>query len=107
MIRARDLHALPVEDDLAGIFGHRPAQDLDQGRLPGAVLAEQDVHLTPHELQRDVVERDDARELLADAAHLQDRRLLVHWRGRVGCMGQRGRITQQAPPFPLHFDSRQ
>jgi hypothetical protein len=64
--------------------GLRPGQHLDQGRLPGAVLAEQAVHLARRDVEVDVVERADARELLDDAAHLQQRLAVVRVRGRVG-----------------------
>ncbi len=43
--RAADRGLLPVEQDLAGVGGERAGQDLDQGRLAGAVVAEQRHHL--------------------------------------------------------------
>ena len=40
-----ELDALPVEQDLALVRLQQPVQDVHQGRLAGAVLAEQGVHL--------------------------------------------------------------
>ena len=49
-----------------------PVEDVHERRLARAVLAEQRVHLAAAHVERDVVVRDDARELLADAPHLED-----------------------------------
>ena len=46
--------------------GERPREDLDQGRLPRAVLAEQRVHVSGAQLEVDVVQDDDARVVVAD-----------------------------------------
>ncbi len=71
--RAADLHRLAMDDDLARVLAIRAAEDLHQRRLPGAVLAEEHVHVAGLERQVDAVERDDARERLADPPHLEDR----------------------------------
>ena len=55
----------------------RAGQHLDQGGLAGAVLAEQAVHLAGAHLQVDAVERAHAGELLDDAAHLQQRGVVI------------------------------
>ena len=71
-------------------------EHLDQGRLARAVLAHQGVDLAGEEPQVDVVERADARELLADALHLQDglrwpRRAAVMVRRRLSSLATRRR----------------
>src|SRR5260370_261026 len=48
-----------------------PGKALDQRALAGPVFAEQRVDLTCTQAKRHVVERDDARELLADSGHLE------------------------------------
>ena len=63
---------LSVQQDLAGIRAVEPVEDVHQRRLAGAVLAEQRVHLAAPDVEVDVVVGDDARELLADPAHLED-----------------------------------
>ena len=49
------------------------AEDLDQRRLAGAVLADEPEHLARLDRERDVVQRAHAGELLADPAKLDDR----------------------------------
>jgi hypothetical protein len=48
--------------------------DLDQGRLTGAVLADQRMNFARRELQRNVVERGNTREPLADVLNGEARR---------------------------------
>ncbi len=62
-----------VDQDLAGVAPAGAAQDLHERRLPCPVLPEQGVHFTAPQLEAHVVERDDAGEDLADAAHLEHR----------------------------------
>ena len=66
-----DRLAPPDDVPLVGLV--RPGEHLDQRRLAGAVLAEQAVHLTGADVEVDAVEGPDARELLDDAVHLQQR----------------------------------
>ena len=54
-----DRHA--VEQDLAGIGGEQPVQDVHQGALAGAVLAEEGVDLARPDVEVDPVVGDDAR----------------------------------------------
>ena len=61
----------PGDVPLVGLV--RTGEDLDQGRLAGAVLAEQAVHLAGADVEVDAVEGADARELLDDAVHLEQR----------------------------------
>ena len=63
--------ALPADGAGFGLVG--AGEHLDQGRLAGAVLTQQAVHLTGAHLEVDAVERADAGELLDDAGHLEQR----------------------------------
>ena len=60
-----------VEQDLAGVGRREAVQDVHEGRLAGAVLAEQRVDLAWPDLEVDPVVRDDARIALGDPAHLE------------------------------------
>ena len=61
-----------VDEDLAPRVGAVDAADeLDQGRLAGAVLSDQGVDLAAFEREVGVVEHRDARERLGQPAHLQ------------------------------------
>ncbi|MEI2612847.1 MAG: hypothetical protein V9G20_29740 [Candidatus Promineifilaceae bacterium] len=51
-----------------------PGEDLHQRRLAGAVLAHQRVNFTGLKLEARAVQRPDARELLIDIAHFNERR---------------------------------
>ena len=66
-----DVVALPGDRSLVGVM--HPGQNLDQGRLAGAVLAEQAMHLAGHDIEVDPVESADTGELLDDRVHLQQR----------------------------------
>ena len=62
-----------VQADLA-LIGHQGSgQHLDQGRLAGAVVADDAQYLVGLEVEIGVVEGDDAAESLDDIARLQDR----------------------------------
>jgi hypothetical protein len=63
-----------VEDDLARILGVVAGQDLDQGRLAGAVLADEGVNLAlfHHELRG--AQGRDAGKALVDPVHAEERR---------------------------------
>ncbi len=54
--------------------------DLDQGRLAGAVLAQQRVDLAASQLEGDVVERQRGSELLRDVLHLEHRAFIARRR---------------------------
>jgi hypothetical protein len=66
-----DRRALPA--DAAAIRRGQTVQDVDQGRLAGAVLAEQGVDLPFQDLELDPVVGDHARVDLGDAVHAQQR----------------------------------
>jgi hypothetical protein len=72
-LRVAQAHRGAVPDDgaLVGLVG--PGEDLDQRRLARAVLTQQAVHLTGPDVEVDAVQGADARELLDDAVHLEQR----------------------------------
>ncbi len=69
--RVRDDDLLAVQHDLARGGLVRPREDLDEGGLARAVLAEQAVHLAGQHVEVHPVERLGAREVLDDALHAQ------------------------------------
>ena len=83
-----------VELQAAGVGLIDAGQDLDQGRLAGAVLADQGRDLARVELEAHAVQRLHARERLADAGKLEDR--LGH-RSASDRIGQGGAIAPGAP----------
>ncbi len=70
---AAEVDRLAGEDQLPGAWLERPGQDLDQGRLAGAVVAEQRHHLARMDLEADPVEGGDRAEALADAIRPEQR----------------------------------
>ena len=75
--RAGDLDSLAIDTDLALGRRHRAGEDLDQRRLAGPVLAENRMHFAAPQIEIYVLQRGDAAIVLADASHLQDRRLCL------------------------------
>ena len=84
---SRAATAEPSSNGTSGDFGHGavvglvvPGEDLDDGRLPGAVLADERMDLAGGDLEVDVVERTLSRERLAQAVQTErdpcDRRTL-------------------------------
>ena len=71
--RAVDRDRLAVEQDLALVGDGQPVQDVHEGRLAGAVLAEQGMDLARPEVEVDVVVGEHARIALRDAPHLERR----------------------------------
>ena len=61
------LDRLAAKRDAPGVRAQRAGGDRDQGRLAGAVLAEQDVHLARAQVEIDPVERQHAGKALGDA----------------------------------------
>ena len=64
--RGSELHRQAVKHQTSGIRLIDAGHDLDERRLSCAVLAHQRVDLAGPDLERDIVERTDAREALAD-----------------------------------------
>ena len=74
-----DLHRLAVDEDLALVRLEQAVEDVHQGRLAGAVLAEQGVDLAGLDGQVDVVVGDQVTEALGDAAQFESQRNLLVW----------------------------
>ena len=60
-----------MEADLACIRPHHPAQDVEQGRLAGPVLADDPDDAVGRQLDRDVVEDEVGAEALAEPARFE------------------------------------
>src|SRR5262249_36554698 len=83
--RIGDRHALAVEQQLAGVRLVNARDDLDQGRLPGAVVSDDGVHLVWSQREIGTPERNDAAEVLLDVPGLEKwSRRSVH--ARVGSL---------------------
>src|SRR5262249_27818452 len=65
--RGIELDLLPLQPKRAGVGRVDAGDDLHQGRLAGAVLAHQGMDMAALQAERDVVERQYARESLAHA----------------------------------------
>jgi hypothetical protein len=76
-VRRVDLERLALEKDLPRVGLVEAVEDAHERRLPGAVLAEQGVHLAPPDVEIDVVVGENAGELLRDAPELEEG-LLFH-----------------------------
>ena len=74
----RKCTSLAVQEDLAGVGDQGPGQGLDQGRLAGAVVADDRQHLAREQVEVDAVEADDLAEGLDQPARRQ------HGLARVG-----------------------
>ena len=72
--RPRDRHSLSLEVDLALVEGIDPGDPLDQGRLAGAVVADERHDLARPDFEVDLVERLHGAEALRDAGAVEDRR---------------------------------
>jgi hypothetical protein len=66
IVRAREMAKPAVDEDIAAVWTMHAAEDADQGRLAGAVLADDGVDLAKGHVEVDAVERDRRAELLAD-----------------------------------------
>lgn len=67
----RDVFAAPGDPSVVGLVG--AGEDLDEGGLAGAVLAEEAVDLAGLDVEVDAVEGADAGEGLGDAGHREQR----------------------------------
>ena len=92
LARRREVDLLAVERDRPRVRAVEAGEDVREGRLPGAVLAEQRVHLARGGLEVDAVVRDDAGEALRDAAHRDG------GRRRVAISAPPARTGCRAPP---------
>ena len=75
LLRAAEDDFLPVEQDAAGVGAMDAGQGLDQGRLAGAVLADQGHDFARADREAHAIEGMDAVEAHGDAAQLEDRRV--------------------------------
>src|SRR5262249_12951984 len=64
-----EVHLLAVELDLAGVGPVEAREDVGEGALAGAVLAEEGMYLPGRGLEVDVVVREHTRKRLRDPAH--------------------------------------
>ena len=93
------------QSNLAGVRPAETAQDLDQRRLPRAILAEERVDLAARDGERDLVERNGRAERLAQAAGLDRRRLTIHGRHPRAARSYRGQGAQRPALRPLRLRS--
>ena len=71
---SRRVYLLPFRNNRAGVRLVKPGEDLYQGGLARAVIADQCQHLSLTELDAHIDERGDGAEGLADVAHFEDDR---------------------------------
>ena len=95
--RRAEPHRLALDQDLALVGVVEPVEDVHQGRLPRAVLAEERVDLALAEVEADVVVRDDPGEALRDVPHLEDQGSLGHPRDSMSPRDAGG-WTERRPP---------
>jgi hypothetical protein len=62
---------LAADDDVARVLLVEAAQDLDEGALAGAVVADEPEHLPRAQDEVDTAEDDERAEALGHAAHLE------------------------------------
>ena len=70
-VRIVEAHRLAADLDLATVGRIDPGDDLDEGGLAGAVLAQQGVDLAAMQIEAHGIERPLPREILGDVAHRQ------------------------------------
>ncbi len=71
-LRVGEAYLLPLPADGAFVGLVDPGEDLDEGRLAGAVLAEEAVHLAGADVEVHPTECDHSRETLHDVGHAQE-----------------------------------
>ena len=87
-----------ADEDAPGVRPDRAGQDLDQGRLAGAVRAHQRVHLARQDRQRSVSQRRHGAVVLRDAGGVQERFRRHGPEVRVKVEIERGRQTSPDVP---------
>ena len=88
VVRRSEGDRFAIELDFARIGALRAGKDLEQGRLAGAVLAEQRVNLRRPDVEVSILERQHARKALADPDHPENRAIGLCRSGRK----RRGRV---------------
>ena len=104
---SRKAHSAPVDQDFPAVGLVHAGYNLDQGRLAGAVFAEQRVHLARAHIERDAAERPDAGERLFEVAHLEKRdgatSSAFMW---PPSRGRPGRPRSSRRPLPVSWRAR-
>src|SRR6478752_4473583 len=95
LARRREADLLAVDLHRALVVRVEAGHDLDQGRLAGAVVAEDAGHLAGAHREVDALEGADGAVRLADVLHLDERLARVELRVRV--LGQG--VSHVSPPF--------
>ena len=96
---------LAVEQDLALVGRGEAVEDVHEGGLAGAVLAEQGVDLAGPDLEVDVGVGNDARIALRDAAHLERGRANRRRRWPFGIADRFGVAGHRGDPSQVHLDT--
>ncbi len=68
----------PIDQDFPAVGRERARQQIDEGALAGAVLAEESMDAAGNELDRDVAERLIAEERLRNVARFENRLPVTH-----------------------------
>jgi hypothetical protein len=97
---------IPVDDDVPAVRVVEPVQNAHEGRLAGAVLAEQSVHLALSQVEVDSIVGEHPGELLRDLAQLEDEFRVWHWQRilRLGPISRTKRAGPEARPLVAHLD---
>src|SRR5207302_1529837 len=104
-VRRRQVRAIPsLERDPAFVRVIEPADGVEQGRLAGAVGADDRHDLPPRDAQADPVDGDERAESHADAGHLEQRRRGPGHR-TTGAGVPTSRITTSARMVPVRPSS--
>ena len=96
VIHRLDHDLLAVEHDAPRLGPVEATQDLEERRLPRAVVAEQAEYLTPLEVQVHVAQRGHRAEPLGDVLDPED---IAFRRRRRGCCSCAGAVIRFCPPF--------
>jgi hypothetical protein len=83
--RAGERHRLAIDEQLASRRAVHARQDLDQGGLARAIVAEKAMYFAGEELQRNSRERHDRSEIPGDVSCLEQRDI-AHDRSPVACL---------------------
>src|SRR6185436_10024050 len=96
-MNAQLLDGLPLEPDRAAVGLLASADNVKQRRLAGAVRPDQAVDAGLRDGQRDIVERDDATERLAEPRDLKNGRHGPHpWRRTIDATKRPARTRRAA-----------
>jgi hypothetical protein len=102
--RAGNFDLDPVHPERATARPVDPGEDFGEGRLAGAVLAEQRVNFAGHQIEIDVAQDFDAGKLLADAARRNQRLTRAHPRRFGHGASDRCMMPWPVTPAPARRD---